>query len=581
MLQCDGQRPVCSHCQQMSIECNYQEVSHDDSPRRAPSTYVRRPQRGQKVTLRSSRAQLVNKVRELEARLNTGSSESTQGESVEAQISPASAPTIPFSPPASNKEPLLHQRSAPESEEETNVDLLATETFEEVESDVGYFGPSSNHAFFRALSDLFARTLTLSSTQWSMHKTGVLSPPSIESLGDVTITAACEIESTRGPGPLPHTEAAHLVEYYFMGIGQMTPFLSKTTILSDLRKEHQWDKRQVGVKRALLAMIYALATSSSDPRGSAEFYKEAIGYLSSGRLRGASLDLIQALMLTVHYQQNHQMSVTSWTYHALAVKTAFQLGLQSPLAYHQFGQQEKDLRLRLWYSLVTQDRILCLCLGRPCLIPAQYVRTPKPHVVENATHNLSGAQFHLAQSHDHHDRLTSLYEIMASILHQLYHDNIDTCEPIGAEALISTRTTFQWRLEEWRRGVNTGCRIMAGAELNAETASNDIERFRFVLSIHYYRAVLLLNAPALLAIMRETMDSRASNDWTSLLEHAVPIVRHEFGALRDLHQVMSYTLARGHSFLDQNNAWWLCNYTCKLRNMSCVITAADNKQVSP
>lgn len=518
----------------------------------------------------------MQKVRELESRLNTASSESAQGEPLQAQTSPAGGSPAPFSPPASNREPLPIQNSVLESEEEANVDLLATETFDEgVESDVGYFGPSSNHAFFRALSDLFARILTLAPSPWPTRRVNTSASANSEPLAGVASAAAGETGGRRARGSLPHEEAAQLVEYYFMSIGQMTPFLSKTTVLSDLRREHLWVRRQIGVKRALLAMIYALATSSLNQSRSAEFYKDAIDYLGSGRLRGASLDLIQALMLTVTYQQNHQMSVTSWTYHALAVKTAFQLGLQSPLAYRQFGQQEKDLRLRLWYSLVTQDRILCMCLGRPCLIPAQYVRTPKPHAVENATHNLSGAQFHLIQSHVHHDQLTSLYEIMASVLHRMYYDNIDTNEPSSAEALISTRTTFQWQLEAWRRGVSPACRIMTGDGLSTDTASTDTERFRFVLSIHYYRAVLLLNAPALLAVLRETMDSTAADDWNSLLEHAVPIVRHEFSALRDLHQIMSATLAKGRSFLDQNNAWWLCNYTCKLEISSYVITAAN------
>ncbi|KAK5079948.1 hypothetical protein LTR70_009104 [Exophiala xenobiotica] len=471
----------------------------------------------------------------------------------------------PFSPPASNRDPLPRQNSVLESAEEANVDLLATETFEEgVESDVGYFGPSSNHAYFRALSDLFARILTLAPSTWPMRRTDPSKSASSEPLVGVASAAAGETESRRAPASLPHAEATQLVEYYFMSVGQMTPFLSKSSILSDLKREHLWNRTQTGVKRALLAIVYALATSSLHQSRSAEFYKDAVGYLGNGRLRGASLDLIQALMLTVTYQQNHQMSVTSWTYHALAVKTAFQLGLQSPLAYRQFGQQEKDLRLRLWYSLVTQDRILCMCLGRPCLIPAQYVRTPKPHAVENVPHNLSGAQFHLVHSHVHHDQLTSLYEIVASVLHRMYHDNIDINEPSGAEALISTRTTFQWQLEAWRRGVNPAYHIMTGDGLITGTASTDTERFRFVLSIHYYRAVLILNAPALLAVLRETMDITVADDWKALLEHAVPIVRHEFSALRDLHGIMSATLAKGRSFLDQNNAWWLCNYTFRV-----------------
>lgn len=50
------------------------------------------------------------------------------------------------------------------------------------------------------------------------------------------------------------------------------------------------------------------------------------------------------------------MSITSWTYHALAVKSAFQLGLHSPAYYRNFGVQDAEMRRRLLYSLLIQDR---------------------------------------------------------------------------------------------------------------------------------------------------------------------------------------------------------------------------------
>lgn len=107
------------------------------------------------------------------------------------------------------------------------------------------------------------------------------------------------------------------------------------------------------------------------------------------------------------------MSVASWTYHALTVKSAFQLGMQSPTSYKEYGAQEAELRRRLWYGVVNQDRsglslslvshvadlsqrVLCMCLGRPCLIPAQYVRTPRlsdPRVVDRSSSVLHNQQF--------------------------------------------------------------------------------------------------------------------------------------------------------------------------------------------
>jgi hypothetical protein len=56
------------------------------------------------------------------------------------------------------------------------------------------------------------------------------------------------------------------------------------------------------------------------------------------------------------------MSVESWTHHALAVKSALQLGLHSPLSYRELSMSDAVSNLRLWYSLINQDRYVALLL---------------------------------------------------------------------------------------------------------------------------------------------------------------------------------------------------------------------------
>jgi hypothetical protein len=56
------------------------------------------------------------------------------------------------------------------------------------------------------------------------------------------------------------------------------------------------------------------------------------------------------------------MSVESWTNHALTVKAALQLGLHSPLSYKELSVADAVSNLRLWYSIVNQDRCVALLL---------------------------------------------------------------------------------------------------------------------------------------------------------------------------------------------------------------------------
>jgi hypothetical protein len=94
-----------------------------------------------------------------------------------------------------------------------------------------------------------------------------------------------------------------------------------------------------------------------------------IGTLGSVRLCSISVALwppllradfdcyaVQALLLLCSFQQNTQRSTASWTYHALAVKTAIQHGLHSPSLYEQHGVQTRELRRRIWFGVINQDR---------------------------------------------------------------------------------------------------------------------------------------------------------------------------------------------------------------------------------
>lgn len=65
---------------------------------------------------------------------------------------------------------------------------------------------------------------------------------------------------------------------------------------------------------------------------------------------------VQLLLLICCYQQNQQRSVASWTFHALAVKAAFQMGLHSPSTYEGLSADSRQQRQQLWLGVLNQDR---------------------------------------------------------------------------------------------------------------------------------------------------------------------------------------------------------------------------------
>ncbi len=70
---------------------------------------------------------------------------------------------------------------------------------------------------------------------------------------------------------------------------------------------------------------------------------------------------MQTLLLIVTFQQASQRSISSWTFHALAVKAAIEVGLHSPQNQHEHGtvvydRKEAELRARIWKAIIINDR---------------------------------------------------------------------------------------------------------------------------------------------------------------------------------------------------------------------------------
>ena len=152
----------------------------------------------------------------------------------------------------------------------------------------------------------------------------------------------------------------------------------------------------------------------------------------------------------------------------------------------------------------------------------------------------------------------------------MYHDNIDPDETVSARDMLSARLSLQWEFEDWRGKLDPSCLIIVGDDLNnLFVGSSNALRFRLILSIHYYRLVMLINAPVVVKVLSEALDAQLSgHNVDSLLEHAMPVLRHELGALQNLHQVICTILNFESVFLDQNDAWWLCNYTSECKQNS-------------
>ncbi|OBT59093.1 hypothetical protein VE04_00706 [Pseudogymnoascus sp. 24MN13] len=255
-----------------------------------------------------------------------------------------------------------------EETDEVPVDTLATTTFDDVPEKtdryIGNFGPTSNHALFRTLSGIFAHVVHIFSPSNQQHCT----PSSARDYHRFTRRPPLLLPKQRLEIPkdtpdvvdicvLPDgQDVIPLISQFSTTVGIVLPFVNTSTILSEYKRRRENNQQLPRPMEALVNIICAYTSSTLQNSNAKVYYRRALALLDEQTLRGSCLELIQALLLIASFQQNHQLSIASWTFHAVAVKAAFQLGLHSPIYYKDHSFQESELRKRLWFALVNQDR---------------------------------------------------------------------------------------------------------------------------------------------------------------------------------------------------------------------------------
>lgn len=161
-------------------------------------------------------------------------------------------------------------------------------------------GPSSNHAFFRALSSIFAHTTRICSPieqhsmrRWARshytraqtrHSTPVEIPASIGLENERNVVEICMLPREQ--------DAIMLINHFFATVGLVLPILNKSIVVS----EYNQARRQSfhSARRdflALLNIVWAHASSALHSSEAETFYRRALALLDERTLRGTSTKL--------------------------------------------------------------------------------------------------------------------------------------------------------------------------------------------------------------------------------------------------------------------------------------------------
>ncbi|KJZ71307.1 hypothetical protein HIM_09317 [Hirsutella minnesotensis 3608] len=487
---------------------------------------------------------LVSRVRELEARLAALSPGGSDASRVSTQD--GAAPSLGSQSDAASRET---SRAA-----ESSADAIATGLFDQPPAvDIGYFGSSSNHAFFWSLSSSIERMSCRTNRRQCEPLTR--HGPTAEDQARHPESLPGRTASHLDDGEFPGSDAANgWTRRFFATVGAVFPYVDESLVLHDVECIQAQRKGWLPVKpstQALLSIIFAYALHTMQDGSPEPYYRQTLRLLDDKAISLPTTETLQALLLLASFQQNTQRSMESWAPHYVAVRVAYQLGVHAPASYDSLGPWETQLRSRLWCAVVNQDRRVyyrsIACLARPCLIPPQHVRMEISDLMRPLQ---SSAALHTDQKLLFFHHLYSIHEILGEIVDLIYSSNINTSYRPSLTDLVTKTICLSTKLEYV---------ITANADFSTwMPADFDAERYTVLLSIFYCRAMMLLHGSLLMTVLEQVTGSDAFVG--VLVDTALSMLRSYLRALSEWLRLIDGLLGHQPSFLKCNAAWWTSNY---------------------
>ncbi|KIX01785.1 uncharacterized protein Z518_09512 [Rhinocladiella mackenziei CBS 650.93] len=522
---CNGAKPSCSLCVELGFECVYQQpaASHVKAPQ-TQSGYNERL-RAIEDTLRLLVQQKAQSLEGLDPSHDTHHRHQDFHVAHRASIR---APNDDEDVAILDEDDSLQQNAV-----EDSVDGMAAITDpEEIES--RFFGPSSNIAFLRHISD--ATSATLKTIGQSRHSENGLNQPIVSraaspvtTLSETSPTARQHVNIRSLPS---ESRALHLIRLFFSDTGMLFPYIHEQDILRSYSAARR--NRFTSVGRSwlcLLNVIFAFATYiSARPDQPAEknaaeseiFIERAQALSADIELKSANLETVQCLLLMAQYRQGTQRSDQAWSLHGLAVRAAIQLGLHSKSASSGLSSIEAEIRKRTWFGCMILDRTLSMTFGRPATIPNDYLKLDLP-VNQNLEKLTMMGSSAAVSSLDPPDTVClfiatiQLYFILGDIISQLYGSNVDADPQLTIPTMLERTLILEQQLTAWKRSLFPQLQRRPWDTLDPEPMLSStwdpvFDRLSVIITLRYLNTRILLHRPILSAFLRRRAYLRNGGD---------------------------------------------------------------------
>ena len=229
------------------------------------------------------------------------------------------------------------------------------------------------------------------------------------------------------------------------------------------------------------------------------FYERAANLCMKSSTRGASLDIVQYLLLASQYLQGTQKSSQTWTLHGLAVKGAFALGLHSNYASQRFSPLENEIRKRTWLGCVLLDRVLSMTFGRPPSIPEEYVRPPLAQPwPDSAQFGLRNLELQ-GPSMEFFNASVKLHRLIGTAIARLYGQNLGFDTTLPEAELVPRIYELERELNRWQSSLPVDLSVVQSTAVPFPNSYRDriIARLRTMLTLRFHNLNILVHRPLL------------------------------------------------------------------------------------
>jgi proline utilization trans-activator len=275
-----------------------------------------------------------------------------------------------------------------------------------------------------------------------------------------------------------------------------------------------------------------------------QYFMQALQILPDIHEEGSIL-FVEVLSLVGYYMQNLNRRDAAFLYIGLALRMAISLGLHQEVSDPNLDRVAREHRRRVWWSVYSMDRILCVKSGNPITIADEDIGVSLPSpLTEMDSHYTSAAVL----SH-----YTQLSRILGKIMEGIYRKSRKT----GSSLLVSVQGIMS-DLSNWQRDLPEELRF------NFAQLDKDISRESVSIFLHYYQCVNMTARPLLFHVVRTRLENMIRNqakaDWRDgLSPTTVAVIESCIRAARSSVTIMTsaakQNLVATYGFMDGEHAF--------------------------